>query len=566
MLNLRKLQHGFPRPRGRRWLRKPPREITPWLILAMGGVAWWRPEAWISRLGYADPVVSAGLSLAYGSVARSPDQVVEPVRLGIDEGAAVAKLDPRFLSVALDISQVVGGRWWSPEGNVEVGRGAQPVAAFDFERPELLRYARALAPAFLRIGGTEADHVYYDLGGAPSPPELPPGYELRMTAGQFEGLASFAESMSFDLFLTINAGPGPRAGEAAWQGGNAEQLLRFAKSAGAQVAVWELGNEVNGYWFIHGLGQQPSAEQYARDLERFGRTVKHYFPESRVAGPASAFFPVVGEPLAWKFGIMEEFLQHAGPAVDIVTWHYYPQQSRRCPVATRRASPRRLLEPAYLDEVERWASYVGELAREYSPGAEVWLGETGHAQCGGEPEVSDRYVSGLWWLDELGSQARRGQPVVVRQTLVGSDYGLLNRETLEPTPDYYNSLLWKRLMGTRVLAVRTHGENPYLRAYAHCRADGQPGMSVLLLNIHESQWAEVDLGLGSVAGRRFDLSSARLTSRELLLGERPLTPRADGSVALEGEPVVLGAAPLLVGPTRYTFLELDREVEACSAP
>jgi hypothetical protein len=37
------------------------------------------------------------------------------------------------------------------------------------------------------------------------------------------------------------------------------------------------------------------------------------------------------------------------------------------------------------------------------------------------------------------------------QTLVGGSYGLLNRSTFEPNPDYYVSLLFKRLMGPQVL-------------------------------------------------------------------------------------------------------------------
>ncbi|MGA2612961.1 MAG: hypothetical protein ABSG38_05870 [Spirochaetia bacterium] len=37
-----------------------------------------------------------------------------------------------------------------------------------------------------------------------------------------------------------------------------------------------------------------------------------------------------------------------------------------------------------------------------------------------------------------------------RQSLVGSDYGLLDQNSFAPRPDYYASFLWKRLMGNRV--------------------------------------------------------------------------------------------------------------------
>lgn len=72
---------------------------------------------------------------------------------------------------------------------------------------------------------------------------------------------------------------------------------------------------------------------------------------------------------------------------------------------------------------------------------DVGLGETGHAQCGGQPGISENLISSFCWLDPLGKMARRGQPVVVRQTLLGGDDQLLDEETLEPTPDDWASLL-----------------------------------------------------------------------------------------------------------------------------
>ncbi|HEX8950204.1 MAG TPA: glycoside hydrolase, partial [Polyangia bacterium] len=82
-----------------------------------------------------------------------------------------------------------------------------------------------------------------------------------------------------------------------------------------------------------------------------------------------------------------------------------------------------------------------------------YIDETGNAQCGGAPGISDAFAGSLWWLDELGRLARRGTPVVVRQSLSGADYGLLREPSLDPRPDYFASLLWRRLMGRRVLAV-----------------------------------------------------------------------------------------------------------------
>jgi heparanase 1 len=568
------------------------------LTSGLGLAAWSSPAAIIQHLGLADPLVSAGLSLAYDTPPRTPPlpEEPEPVRIEIDVDRPLHELDPRFLSVAIDTSQLVGGHWWSGSGRVEVGRGAQRTAPFDFSRPELQGLARALAPAYLRVGGTEADHLFYAFDGEAHVARPPRGYELSLEPARWDALSAFARAAGFDLFFTLNAGPGPRAGGEPWRPDNAEALLRHARDAGQGVSVFELGNEVNGYWFIHGIRHQIDGARYAEDLATARQLVKRYFPEARLAGPGSLFWPVVGEPLSSVFGVLEGYLQHdaqahAGGSADIISWHYYPQQSRRCPVATRRAGPERLLEPAYLDEVSRWGESITALRDRYAPGAEVWLGETGNAQCGGEPGVSDRFVAGLWWLDQLALSARDGQRVVIRQTLIGSDYGLIDATTYRPNPDYYNSLLWKKLMGSRVLGVKASSGNPYLRVYAHCTpgvagvaasgvateeavsADGsvaRGAVTVLALNTSPDRAARLTLSRPpSRVGRtelavRYDLSAPALDSRELLLNGRPLEVVGGALPELKSEPVALGDDPIRLAPASYTFLVLPQmRASAC---
>src|SRR5262249_58171455 len=101
---------------------------------------------------------------------------------------------------------------------------------------------------------------------------------------------------------------------------------------------------------------------------------------------------------------------------------------------------------------------------------------------------------------ELGTMARLGVPVVVRQDLSGSNYGLIDDATLEPNPDYWASLLWRRLMGTRVLAASTDATMP-VRVYAHC-ARGGGGVTLLALNLSAKE---------SVSVRAPDLDGATTT-------------------------------------------------------
>jgi heparanase 1 len=439
---------------------------------------------------------------------------------------------------------VVGGEFWAAPGQEKGLLRTNAVRRYDFSRPRLRRLAAALAPAYLRIGGTDADRTAYQIGDEP----VRPGARWVLTRQRWDEVNEFAMAVDLRLAFTLNAGPSARDRQGNWDPESARPLVAYSRERGYPVDVWELGNEVNAYPIMHGMWL--SADRYAADIVR----ARALLGAGRLAGPSSAFWPLFGELRAFNAPVLER----AGRSLDVVSWHYYPQQSHRCPVATRRARAGRMLSPDSLGEVDRWAAKVEEAARAHAPGATIWLGETGGAQCGGEPGLSDSFADALWWLDELGRVARRGHAVVVRQTLSGSDYGLIDDRTLEPNPSYWASWLWRTLMGTRALAVTTEPPAPALRAYAHCARSGPRGAVVALLVNAGAESVEVTLpGPASV----LRLEADGLRARQVRLNGTPLAD-ADG-VLPELKPLPL-IGPLSLPPLSIAFAILpEAAAPAC---
>lgn len=522
----------------------------------MGPSSRWRP--------LAVALLAAGVAACSDEAAETTNTPGRTVTITLALAEAQSEVSERFLSIAVDSAQVVGGHFWSPTGEVQGGGGAARVDPYDFSRPRLRRMAAELAPAYLRIGGSEADKVFYDLDGDPTDP-LPDGYSERLTTQQWDGITDFASQLGFEVLFTLNAGPGPRPGnapDATWSPDNARTLIEHAVSRDDPLVSWELGNEINGMQAIHGLDFRVTAEQYVADVGVARQLVDSVDPDALLAGPSSAFWPMSGELAP----IYPDFMQAGGgAALDVITWHYYPQQSSRCAIATFRAYDTALMAPEPLDEIDEWATEVETLRDAHAPDTPVWLGETGHAQCGGEPGVSETFASSFWWLDELGSMAARGQPVVIRQTLSGSNYGLIEDESLTPRPDYFASLLWRRLMGTRVLEASSSDDR--LRSYAHCTRSSAPGyqpgsVTLLAINLDADRRAELDLGGTTGSAKALVLTAPELTSATVNLNGKLL------EVGDDGAPPELGAkdtSTLLVPPWSIAFFVLaDAAAPACN--
>lgn len=493
-------------------------------------------------------------------------------------GKARAWLDRDFLSVTIDTSVLVGGRWWGPTRGLVEGLSRDRVAALNLEHPEFIRRTRLLGAGMLRIGGTEADRIRYgffkeerhlgllaSLGLGPQPlagPGLPdqtdpgsitggtrshtrsddPSTVLRKAL--WKRLCAFASSCGLELVFNIGMGPEHRDAKGHWLDRDARRIISWAGRKDSPVRAWELGNEVNAFPFIYGLGWRQSGKAYARDFALFSRLVAQLDPGALKAGPASAVWPRLGEMNA----LIPGFLSCSEARdLDVLSVHWYPQQSFRGRFAVRRARGNSLLSNRVLDEPRRWirrfrrlanargvankAAYAGQDQSPRTVGTpRLWVTEVGHALYGGQPGLSDTWNSSLWWLDFLCLAASEGVGAVFRQSLVGSDYGLLDPVDFKPRPDWWVACLFTRLLGREVFGqVECQGPDKRLRVWAFA---GKRPKEVWLvcINLHRRRQARLDLVTPAKSGL---LNPAGVQAREVWVLSGLDGPRS-GKVALNG--------------------------------
>lgn len=506
---------------------------------------------------------------------QSPEAIGEPVVLTIDTTAVRNTVSESFLSVALDMSQQVSEiNFWDDEG------------VFDFNRQALLNMAKQLSPGYLRVGGTDADKTFYQVG-AQKDTALPEHYEGTLTEVQTDNLFAFAEDAGLDVIFGVNGGPATRDQDGAWLSSNSDSLMEYVESKDYAVAAWELGNEPGLMPTFH-LGFEVPPAQLADDHVVFRNRLAD--SSSLFVGPDEAFAPLVGEislttdsvnnldafyPEVFKAALLPGAHFRTTPylkdylaalpegTLDALTWHYYPQQSVRCPLSLPASSAELLLNPAKLNDIKQWIAQVSSYRDLYQANAEIWLGETGNAQCGGQIGISDRFVSSFWWLDELGVLAQNDNDVAIRQTLAGSEYGLIDNLTLQPRSDYWASVLWKMNMGHKVLSV-SQDTDENLRVYAHCHPTEKDTLSLLAINLDATTAFALDTS--AWAGKetqQYVMTADQLDSKTIKINGQEMTVDANGDFTIPAKQLIANDA-VDVNARSMAFIQIKNAgVQAC---
>uniref|UniRef100_A0A8C0JF86 Heparanase 2 (inactive) n=1 Tax=Chelonoidis abingdonii TaxID=106734 RepID=A0A8C0JF86_CHEAB len=160
------------------------------------------------------------------------------------------------------------------------------------------------------------------------------------------------------------------------------------------------------------------------------------------------------------------------------------------------------LKTRLLDTLSDQIRKIQKVVNTYTPGKKIWLEGIGATSAGGTNNLSDSYAAGFLWLNTLGMLANQGIEVVMRHSFFDHGHNHLVDQNFNPLPDYWLSLLYKRLVGPRVLAVHVAGlqREPRpgrvirdkLRIYAHCSSSHshsyvRGSITLYIINLHRSR-------------------------------------------------------------------------------
>ena len=489
------------------------------------------------------------------------------VSIKLNPAALVAlhEVDERLMSYNVEMTEVTGGTFWkayTPEqiagtekfpaitGFHELAGLMQWYDPIDTTNPRLLKLAKDLGPAWMRVSGTWATKTYYDFEGTGVTPE---GYQNRMTKDQWVNIIKFADAIGAKILVSVANCEGLHHADEPWNPSQAEKLFALSAELGHPIDAAEFTNEPN-MLEITGFPAGYTAENFRRDQDLFHRWLRDNYPNCLVVGPCTTdssaikmgpeksdddakggagIGDAVGKSVTTD-GLMEGCVEK----LDVFSYHYYNGISERLesvmPDAHWQAD--QTLSEAYLAMAGRCARAFAPYRDKYCPGGQMWVTESGDAGGGGNTWGST-FMDVFRTLNELGEFSEVTDGVIFHNTLASSDYGFLKHGTFEPRPNYFAVLLWQRLMGKTVYAT---GEalREGAHVFAHSRKDGKEGACYLVIN-NASAATSVELPkdatVYTLTGRDGLRSSVmQLNGRDLVLGENDELPCLCGAEVKAG--------------------------------
>ncbi|XP_075986616.1 heparanase [Anticarsia gemmatalis] len=311
-----------------------------------------------------------------------------------------------------------------------------------YSSKECICMASSLTPAYLRIAGPSTAHMSFhnttisinDVDSDPQEEDLEvteldydaprkvaldvTGTKLAVTHREWRKFVYWAKSTGFDLVFALNNEE--RTASSMWDPNTALNILTVAEKAKIGDMFWELGYECTNQ----------SIEEYLNDLETL-RVIMETFPPGRTGE-----WKVVG-------GDVTKCLQ-ADSKSDFKDYIMLSNDMMDALLLNGNSSSHELERMSESDHMK----LLRLLSHSKTP---LWLTETNTRRYNQLERAAD-------WLASLGYSAKNGFSVHYRE--------LEEEEMYEPTLSFYMALLFKNLVGEKVLNVEMDPEQAIL--FGHC--------------------------------------------------------------------------------------------------
>ena len=353
----------------------------------------------------------------------------------------------------------------------------------DFKNETFRQLTKALGPGILRIGGTDQKSYTYDMEST-TQEKCECKKSCVLSRNYFESLLDFCDATDCKLVFGL-------ASEGSYAVSNASALMDVA---GDRIFAYTFGNE---------------QDTDVKDQKKKLKELQKAYPSAKFAAPDTPIGPIhdfttpdltADEKVQKNLKYLTDYTKENAEYLTAITWHTYDFRadavnatehgSLAFPPSDKNFT--RWFDPAYLALFDQ--AYAAVDAATAMSDLPLWLSEFDSVCHQGVHNLTDAYANSLWLAHRFGAASKMPRlEYAGRQTLIGYEYALLNATTLRPYPDFYTTLLARRLLNSSNLTVLdVASDNPTLPTFGFCRSSD---LVLLFVSLNETTALDVDLSL-----------------------------------------------------------------------
>jgi glycosyl hydrolase family 79 len=420
----------------------------------------------------------SGAALGYPVPALARPATAKTIRVTIDTQRKQGRIPDDFTGLGYEISSV-----------------AIPGLLSDKNRAYVQLVHGLGTNGVIRVGGITSDSASYAADAMASSAAK----ATVINAANLRELGAFLDAIGWRLIWGLNLGGGDRNSAA-------EEAVAVAAAVKDKLLAFEIGNEPDGFAGDAFNSHRPKNYgygDYLREFRAYKAVIRGKLPDAPFAGPDAS----------WATDWVSRFAADEGSDLKLLTRHYYRAGANN-PYLDRLIGAGPAISPGLHADYEarrknnkiellmREDTSIRGMLQQLSAAASAAhipfrICEANSFYGGGQPGVSDAFVSALWVLDFMWTLAYGGAAGVNMQTGVNhldfvSYYSAIRNDAngvASIGPEYYGMLAFAQAGKGERIALDYDAAGTNLTAYAVL---GDPGHLTLTL-INKDQDANADI-------------------------------------------------------------------------
>src|SRR5580692_564045 len=424
-----------------------------------------------------------GLPLGYPAPGLAQPATTKTIRVAIDTRRKLGRIPDDFTGLGYEISSVAIPGLLSDKNHAYV------------------QLVRGLGTnGVIRVGGITSDSASFAADAVASPAAK----ATVINAANLRQLGTFLDAIGWRLIWGLNLGSGNSKSAA-------EEALAVAAAVKDKLLAFEIGNEPDGFAGDAFNSHRPKNYgygDYLKEYRAYKAAIRSKLPDAPFAGPDAS----------WATDWVSRFAADAGGDLKLLTRHYYragannPYLDRLIASASDAAPAQRAEYEARrnnnkIDLLMREDTSIRGMLQELSAAAAAAhvpyrICEANSFYGGGQPGVSDRFVSALWVLDFMWTLAFGGAAGVNMETGVNhldfvSYYSPIRNDrngAASIGPEYYGMLAFAQAGKGERIALDYDAAGMNLTAYAVLDDHGH--LMLTLINKDRNTDANITIATG----------------------------------------------------------------------